>query len=593
MSGKKAVFDSEQGHGDHLDSILDGIEIQDFLKTIPELLETAKSIGTTENEIPCNLEDSASKQMRFALIGNTNDPGRISMLIGCDVAAGRNALLSFYPEYDGVEVKIKLTAIHEWANGVEATLEGLMLDDEREIAFFDTRYCLNKGNYHIGGTYIFKLSAFVYHTTEILQDPTFKFEGDAAVDYLRKIGGEVEYESDGSVKPVIFHMDEMVAFLQTSREYPHLAEFQSPIFSIEEEKLFNGNFYKFDIAIAQNSDEEKIIIPLIAKKSLFADAPKENDPLRGMVWLQGYCSAIAIDTEEENVEEPEVKVSVDNIKDWSYDLTQDESYLSELNSSRYDIFEQIYRAWATLDCSCIKECLIPDFEYGSFWVKDPMLGADAYDEYINGKFETIRKSNSAPSVERVLLHGGKSPVDYNYALFMQQGNNQTLLLFSFDGDKISKLYMTDPQLYKFVPCANPVMDENGEPEIFHSPKKFFKRGEMSEKDFQAFVLASYGKMLESQDIKVKKCIICPEKSLPYMILEANGRTVYLLCDIFIPPCSDGQTHLSKMKDFAEYVKKQKAVPALAVLGMYCLDTNGQKAIYNGDFAMKASRIFFL
>ena len=51
MSGKKAVFDSEQGHGDHLDSILDGIEIQDFLKTIPELLETAKSIGTTENEI--------------------------------------------------------------------------------------------------------------------------------------------------------------------------------------------------------------------------------------------------------------------------------------------------------------------------------------------------------------------------------------------------------------------------------------------------------------------------------------------------------------------------------------------------------------
>ena len=153
--------------------------------------------------------------------------------------------------------------------------------------------------------------------------------------------------------------------------------------------------------------------------------------------------------------------------------------------------------------------------------------------------------------------------------------------------------MTDPQLYKFVPCANPVMDENGEPEIFHSPKKFFKRGEMSEKDFQAFVLASYGKMLESQGIKVKKCIICPEKSLPHMILEAKGKTVYLLCDIFILPCSDGQTHLCKMKNFAEYVQKQRAVPALAVLGMFCLDTNGQKAIYNGDFTMKASRIFFL
>lgn len=593
MSGKKAVFDADQGHGDHLDSILDGIEIQDFLKTVPELLKTAKSIGITENEISCNLEDSASKQMRFALIGNTDDPGRISMLIGCDVAAGRNALLSFYPEYDGVEVKIKLTAIHEWTNGVEATLEGLMLDDEREVAFFDTRYCLNKETYHIGGTYIFKISAFVYHKAEILQDPTFKFEGDAAVDYLRKIGGEVEYESDGSVKPVIFHMEEMVAFLQTSKEYPHLAELQSPIFGIEEKKLFNGNFYKFDIAIAQNSDEEKILIPLIAKKSLFAKVPEENEPLRGMVWLQGYCSAIAIDPEEENVEDDAVKVPIGNIKDLDYDLRKDDPGFSELNYLRKNVFDDVYEAWKSLDCSCFKDCLIPDFEYGSFWVKDPMFGADAYGEYINGKFETIRNSNSIPSVERVLLHSGKSPVDYNYALHMTQGENQTLLLFSFDGDKISKLYMTDPQLYKFVPCANPVIDENGEPVIFHSPGKFFKRGEMSEKDFQAFILDSYAKMLESQQIKVRKMIVYPKKNHPHMILETQGKTVYLFCDIFTPPFSDGQTNLNEMENFAEYARKQGAIPALTTLGMFCLDTNGKKAIYGGNFAMKASRILFL
>lgn len=593
MSDKKAVFDADQGHGDHLDSILDGIEIQDFLKTVPELLETAKSIGTTENEIYCNLEDSPSKQMRFALIGNTDEPGRISMLIGCDVAAGRNALLSFYPEYDGAEVGIKLTAIYEWANGVEATLEGLMLDDEREVAFFDTRYCLNKENYHIGGTYMFRLSAFVYHKAEILQDPTFKFEGDAAIDYLRKIGGEVEYEADGSVKPVVFNMEKMVAFLQTSREYPHLAELQSPIFGIEEKNLFNGNFYKFDIAIAQNSDEEKILIPLIAKKSLFAEVPKENDPLRGMVWLQGYCSAIAIETEEENSEEVEIKVPVDNIKDWSYDLAKDESYLSELNSLRYDVFEQIYQSWATLDCSYFKECFIPDFEYGSFWVKDPILGADAYCEYINGKFETIRNSNSAPSVERVLLHGGKSPVDYNYALHMSQGENQTLLLFSFSGDKISKLYMTDPQFYKFVPCAEPILDKNGEPVIFQAPKKLFKRGEMPEKEYRAFALVSYAKMLESQQIKVKKCVTVPEKDHPHMVLETRGKTVYLFCDIFTPPFSEGQTPLSEMKKFAECARKQGAVPALMTLGMFCLDTNGEKAVYGGNLAMKASRISFL
>jgi hypothetical protein len=176
---------------------------------------------------------------------------------------------------------------------------------------------------------------------------------------------------------------------------------------------------------------------------------------------------------------------------------------------------------------------------------------------------------------------------------MSQGENQTLLLFSFAGEKISKLYMTDPQLYKFVPCANPVTDENGEPEIFQAPKKFFKRGEMSEKDFQAFVLDSYAKMLESQQIKVKKCVTVPEKDHPHMILETQGKTVYLFCDIFTPPFSDGQTHLDEMKKFAEYARKQGAIPALMTLGMFCFDTHGEKAVYGGNFAMKASRILFL
>lgn len=592
MEEKKAVFDANQGHGDHLDSILDGIEIQDFLKTLPDLIENAGVIGKTDGKISCTLGEEYPPEIEFALLGDVKNAGRVSVLLGCSINDERHELLSFYPEYDGVEVEIKLTAIHEWSNGVEATLEGVMLNGERNVAFFDTRYCLNKNNYCVGGSYIFKLSAFVYHKAEILQDPIFKLEGNDAVDFLHKVGGKIEYESDGSVKPVVCDMGKMVAFLQTSTEYPHLAEFQSPVFGIEEKKMFNGNFYKFDIVIA-NENDEKIIIPLIAKKSLFEETPQTDDPLRGMAWIQGYFIASAVAQKDENEEYDESKISIHNIRDWSYNLAKDNAFLSELNSSRYDVFEQIYQAWLTLDCSCFKEYLTPDFEYGSFWVHDPMIGADAYLEYINGKFESIRKSNAVPSVERVLLHSGKSPVGYNYALRMSQGDNQTLLLFSFDGNKISKLYMTNPELYQFVPCAEPILDKNGEAVIFQAPKKFFKWGKMHKKDFYAFALDSYAKILESQRIKVIYSHIYAEKDQSFMILEAQDKRIHLFCDIFAPPFSDGQTHLDEMEDFVKYTLKQNAVPAFVTLGMFCLDTNGEKAIYGGNFAMKASQMLFL
>lgn len=188
MSDKEAVFDTQQGHRDHFESILDGITIDDFFETLPNLLGNAKLIGKTDGKISCNPEKDYPAEMEIALLGDTENPGRVAFLINCSINNKTHEVLSFYPEYDGAEVEVKLTAIHEWEDGVEATLEGLMLNGERDIAFFDTRYCLNKDNYRIGETYIFKLSAFVYNEAEILQDPIIKFEGKDAVEHLKMLG---------------------------------------------------------------------------------------------------------------------------------------------------------------------------------------------------------------------------------------------------------------------------------------------------------------------------------------------------------------------------------------------------------------------
>ncbi len=56
MSQNEEQFDVEQGHGNHFDSVLDNIPMEEFLTTLPDLLNTAKVIGITQEKIACRLE---------------------------------------------------------------------------------------------------------------------------------------------------------------------------------------------------------------------------------------------------------------------------------------------------------------------------------------------------------------------------------------------------------------------------------------------------------------------------------------------------------------------------------------------------------
>jgi len=83
-------------------------------------------------------------------------------------------------------------------------------------------------------------------------------------------------------------MDKMVAYFSSSVAYPDDAEYQSPVFSrVRTLKAFDTEFLKFDIAIAR--DDEDVVIPLVVRKSLMKEVPKKGDPVRGTMWLQGYC----------------------------------------------------------------------------------------------------------------------------------------------------------------------------------------------------------------------------------------------------------------------------------------------------------------
>lgn len=286
-------FDVNQGHGDHIDCLCEPGTRKEFLATwLPTSVSNGEHLGATDNPVACDFGEDMPNEMPILLLGDKKLPLRLELLLAVNEKGKEDTVESAYPEYDGAEVKVKLTAIHEWAAGVEATLEGEVLGEaEREIAFFDTRYALNKGRYEIGKTYVFRLAAFAY-TAEVLpeKDRELRFEGEEAVERRKRLGQEPEYDESGKPKPVIIRMDRMVGYLPEWGPYPDDAEFQSPVFGeVSSFPAFSSEFYKFDISIARGDDGEDVVVPMIARKSMFQEAPKTNDPVRGVLWLQGYC----------------------------------------------------------------------------------------------------------------------------------------------------------------------------------------------------------------------------------------------------------------------------------------------------------------
>ncbi len=285
----KEKFDIYQGHGDHIDTINGYNSSREFLERyIPSTIQSADMVLRTRGTVECSIGESGGR-LPIALLGDRDGPVRLLAMIATE--AGRSNVISFYPECDGAPAEVRLTAVHEWAAGVEATLEGTVFGDaERSVAFFDTRYVLNKGRYKVGETYTFRLAAFAYCAEVVPEkDREIRFEGDAAAEMRLKLGDEPEFEEDGSVKPVIFSTEDMVLLFQNSAAYPDDGEFQSPVFDAPMEfGMFGTDFYMMEIAIAR--DSEDVRIPLVARQSFFTRKPVESDPVRGRLWVQGYLA---------------------------------------------------------------------------------------------------------------------------------------------------------------------------------------------------------------------------------------------------------------------------------------------------------------
>jgi hypothetical protein len=291
------------------------------------------------------------------------------------------------------------------------------------------------------------------------------------------------------------------------------------------------------------------------------------------------------------------KMLVRQVKKWQYNNEDDNPFVSKLNECRWEAFLSVKKGWETLDAGEFLPILDKNFEYGSFWVHEPNLKLDVYKNYIADKFNTIKKTASQPEIAVVVLKEGIVPADYTYALFLHQKTdssvNESLLIFDFNEDKISNLYMTNPDIYSFESYRIGILDTNDEPRMFkHSTTKERIGKIMTDKELLVFGIEITNSILNKSGKKVISINIADDESFPDIIYEYKGIQYYVKLIPFLPPTKDIDISYGERFTFSGFAATQNAYAVALPIGFYCMDTFGTSPLAGSTFAIKFNNAIF-
>ena len=263
-----------QGHGDHIDTIMDP---EEFLsKFLPDIGKWT-FYDTAHTKITHNEYDDEKGDLLVVKTGG--DMGMIALMLNNEKAK-RIDFVCTYPFHKGIPHKLKIKKVAEWDNQVEAVVyaetEGM------NIAFYATDYYANKSRYVPGAELNIELAASAYKIVEGESETVLDAETSAKM--RSDMGIEPEYDKDGNILPMVLCNDELVAYLPHNEEFPDDAEFASRIKSVEPVSLFGINFIKAEISICH--EPEETYVPLYFKKEYLPDA-KKGTLVRGFLWMQG------------------------------------------------------------------------------------------------------------------------------------------------------------------------------------------------------------------------------------------------------------------------------------------------------------------
>lgn len=295
-------------------------------------------------------------------------------------------------------------------------------------------------------------------------------------------------------------------------------------------------------------------------------------------------------------EEKEIKINgqkmlVKQVKKWQFNNEKDNPFISKLNEHRWEAILSIKKGWDTLNSDEFLSLLDENFEYGSYWVNDPNLNLEKYKEYIKGKFNTIKKASTQPEISVIILNTGISPVNYTYALLLTQKTetsiNEAILLFDFNRDKISNLYMTDPDIYSFQSYRIGILDNNGEPRMFKHNAIEERSGEiMTTNELLKFGIEIIKILLVEIGKEIISINIEDDKYTPNIVYKNNEANYCLKLLPFLPPLKDLDIPYEDRFKLSCFTIGKNTYSFALPIGFYCMDTFGSNPINGSTFAIK-------
>ena len=263
-----------QGHGDHIDTIMDPEEF--LAKQLPDVGKWT-FFDTAHTQITHNEYDDEMGDLLVVKTGG--DMGMIALLLNNQVSK-RIDFVCTYPFHKGIPHKLKIKKVAEWDNQVEAVVYAET--EEMPIAFFAADYYANKDKYVPGAELDIELAASAYKVVEGEEKTVLDAETSAKM--RQDMGIEPEYDENGNILPMELYNNELVAYLPHNEEFPDDAEFASPVKSVELVSLFGIDFIKAVISICH--EPEETYVPLYFKKEYLPNA-KAGTLVRGFLWMQG------------------------------------------------------------------------------------------------------------------------------------------------------------------------------------------------------------------------------------------------------------------------------------------------------------------
>ena len=282
------------------------------------------------------------------------------------------------------------------------------------------------------------------------------------------------------------------------------------------------------------------------------------------------------------------KVPVARVKHWRYAPRDIVPMRGEAETLRWMALEAIQFGWNKLDPNAVLDCLDDDFMYGSYWVGGSDMDLNGYRDYLPKKFDTIRKSNSRPKVDIVVLYEGLTPEEFPYALRLIQGDITCLITIRFRGVKVSSLYMTDPDIYTYEPtfAKGGIRDKNGGPRLFRHDCEASERGRpMREKELQGFAVECIEQLFHEAGAEIEGVHKSEYKEFPNLIVKCGCDLYYHRIDVSDRE-NDGAVVGEDREEFIAAAKMHGAWPMVLPVSFWCADTNGGEAVCGGSFFMK-------